>query len=255
MTARTGRRDQTRMFKRLKSSAVPALIIFALIIYAGSGATSRGDQQAMSLSHLLTVRIQEFGGGNASMAHNLVHLAYSRHLPIALEYIDHAALAGHPTPRLRGVTVGEALRTIVAVCPEYSVDVSHGVVEIYSPLARRDGSNLLNTIIPRFTLTNLDAGVASAALLDAVFAHRRPGMSVAHSVAGVGGERLSLSVMNMPVYAILNKIIALQGSSIWTITVPPQKLSNLKDTPWHVYPLDPAYESIVLDVLGKIFPK
>jgi hypothetical protein len=243
------------MFKRLKSPAVPALIIFVLITYPGRAVRSSGDRQAMSLSHLLSVRIREFGGENASMAHILVHLAYSQHLPIALEYIDHAALAAHPTPRLRGVTVGEALRTIVAVCPEYSVDVSHGVVEIYSPLARRDGSNLLNTIIPRFTVTNLDAGVASAALLDAVFAQRRPGMSVAHSVAGVGGERLSLSVMNMPVYAILNKIIALQGGSIWTVTVPPQKLSEPKDTPWHAYPLDPAYESIVMGVLGEIFPR
>lgn len=241
------------MFKRLQSPAVPALVILALTMYPLRAARSFSDRQAMPLSHLLSVRVREFSWKNASMAYNLVRLAYSYHLPIALEYIDRAALAAHPAPRLRGMTVSEALRTIIAVCPEYSVDVSHGVIDIYSPLARRDPSNLLNTIIPRFSVTDLDAGVASAALLDAVLAQRKPGMSVAHSVAGVGGEKLSLSVMNMPVYAILNKIIVSQGSSIWVVNVPPQKLSEPEDTPWHVYPLDSAYEPIVLGALGELF--
>jgi|SRR5579875_464970 len=206
-----------------------------------------------SLDTKLAKRISVFDTQGRTFLDNLLRLVWTYQLPAGIEYIDQDAVTRPLRLRLSNVSVRKALVSLVEQLPEYRVDFSHGVVDVYSPLARRDPSNLLNTIISRFSVTDLDAGVASAALLDAVLAQRRPGMSVAHSVAGVGGEKLSLSVMNMPAYAILNKIIASQGSSIWIVNVPPQKLSKPEDTPWHVYPLDSAYEPIVLGALGEIF--
>ncbi len=198
--------------------------------------------------------ISIFDARRGSFVQNLLGIVYRFQLPLALEYVDPRAVTEPSGMVLRDVTARQAIEALVQRLPEYRVSFSNGLVDIYSPKARTDNSNLLNVTIPCLEVSRMDASMASEMVFDALATATGFRGPIFHSVAGAGGKQVTISVRQMKVYEILNKIVSMQGKSVWVVSVPPNKLSRLQGNLWHLYSLDPSSESIIAVRLRDLFP-
>jgi len=110
-------------------------------------------------------------------------------------------------------------------------------------------------VVPRLDVPHMDAAIASEMVLDALAVAVGSKVSIFHGVAGAGRKPVTISVRQTKVYEILNNIVSTQGKCIWVASAPPRELSKLQGNLWHLYSLEPEYESIVMGVLGEIFPR
>ncbi|MGH9432214.1 MAG: hypothetical protein ACRD3T_11800 [Terriglobia bacterium] len=185
----------------------------------------------------------------------LVRTAFEYQLPFAMEYVDRDAVRTRPRLKLPAVTVQQRIESIVGLMPGFRVSFSNGLVDVYSPIARSDPSNLLNSVLPEFKVRHLDAGLASPAVFGDLVALVNPGTGSGGSFAGVGGPSVTIDAHNIRVYEALNRIVAEQGHSMWVVGIPPEKLSTLSGDLWHFYILNSALEPTVVGRLLALFPK
>ncbi|HEV2492416.1 MAG TPA: hypothetical protein VG204_05015 [Terriglobia bacterium] len=218
-------------------------------------ASSPDDPQP--LANKLQVRVASFDAANRPLAQLALALAYEYKLPMAFEHVDEDALRKPLGIRLRGSSLHDVVAAIVASLPEYRVDLSGGLVDIYTPAGRSDPSNLLNTVIESFDVTELDTHLADAELLCALARQLRPGSGCGGSVAGGqwGSLKITLHTQGTRVYEILNAIVAQNGGALWVPIPPPRKQSSVMMNLWYIYPLDPAFESTALSRLRSTLPQ
>jgi hypothetical protein len=160
----------------------------------------------------------------------------------------------HPiTLKLSNKSVQEILETLVAQLPQCKVRVSSGVVEIYSPKARADASNLLNTVVNHFESSGQSPRMTSWAIHAAVMSERHQMSGLAGSVMEPGHEpKITLNLKDRRVYEILDALVAQDGESLWVSVVPPQMLSEPGPKLWEVYHL--GAQDLVMSDLKRAFP-
>lgn len=158
--------------------------------------------------------------------------------------------------KLTNKTIRETLTALAKATPGYEVSFSSGVVEIYSPRARQDPSNLLNTVISDFGVKDEDPQVASYDLAGALVRKFMPDVAIVRSipVGSLGPSKVTLRLHNSKVYEILDALISANGEAIWVVRVPSGGLSTLERTRWYVYGLDPAFKDVVLQDARNLFP-
>lgn len=184
----------------------------------------------------------------------LLDIAYRYRVPFALEYVDRGAATKPLGFVVSRATVRTAIKALVRSRPEYSVTFSGGIVDVYSPRARADRSNFLNTEIPRFDSPSADLALVGGMLYGAVLNTIGPPTGFGGSFAGTGGPQVAIHARGLKVFEILNRLVAQQGRSIWVVSVAPTGLSRLGGELWHIYPLDPALEPVVVERLQGLFP-
>lgn len=123
----------------------------------------------------LSSRVVSFDVKDQTFAQAFLNLVYTYHLPAALEYVDQNAVKRPLRLRRANITVRDALVALVAQLPEYHVDFSQGLVDVYSPQARSDHSNVPNTVIPKFAVTDETPRGCLWNLWEALDAKLRPG--------------------------------------------------------------------------------
>jgi hypothetical protein len=200
----------------------------------------------------LATRVERFDISGRPLVAATLDLAYKYRVPVALEYADREATTEPIDLHLRNESVREIFETVVAKFPHYRVTFSGGIVDIYSSFARTDTSNLLNTVIENFSVTQSDTHQADMQLFCDLVRKAEPDGVCAGSIAlgQWGTKKITLQLQNAKVYQILNAIVAQNGEAIWSTIVPPRELSQLQTGGiWHIYPLDEPYQAAVLDKL------
>jgi hypothetical protein len=197
-------------------------------------------------------QVEQFDAGGRSLAEVAVDLAYSNSLPMAFEHADPEILQKPIHIKLERPTLRQILTAAVGSFPNYRVDFSQGLVDIYSTVARRDPTNPLNTLVPRYDVAGLDTHLADAQLLCAI----PPIQGCGGSVAGGqwGPLTITLHLRHKRVYEILNAIVAQNGHALW-IPLPWRTTSDIRMNFWYIYPLDPPFKRSVLDNLQKLLPQ
>jgi len=143
---------------------------------------------------------------------------------------------------------------LVAKLPEYRVTFVDGIVDVYSPQARRDPNNLLNTVIPAFSVNYESLNGASTELANLLRAQTTPGVGLIGDVLESPDEpKITLNLRNKPVREILCAIIAANGSAVWAAVVPPERLSDPRVQLWAVYPLGYSFCDFLFARLHKMF--
>jgi hypothetical protein len=205
----------------------------------------------VSFENKLDHRIETFGTSGRALVANLLDLAYEYQVPMGIEYLDRDAARRPINLELHNESLRGIFTAVVAQLPEYRVDFSGRVVHIYSPQARRDASNLLNKSIKNYSVRNADTRDADFQVLCALSSELDPGSFCGGSIAGGqwGSLRITLRLQSARVYEILNAIVSENGKAIWTVTVPPEKLSRLPNEGlWHIYPEEPAaFKAVALE--------
>jgi hypothetical protein len=176
---------------------------------------------------------------------------------MGIEYLDRGAARQPLHLQLRGKPVREILSSLVAQARQYRVGFSGGCVQLYSPKARADPSNLLNAIVDNFQVSEVDPQVASAAAFEALIHETAPKTSVVESTAlgTLGPPTMTLHLKKAKVYEILDTIAGKHGAAVWVVRVPPDRLSTLKGMLWYIYPLEPPnWREAVLGDVTALFP-
>jgi hypothetical protein len=202
----------------------------------------------------LGVQVGSYETRGRSLADLLIEIAYRYRIPMGIEYLDTSAVNKPLHASYKRVSVGRLIASLTALVPGYRASFAPGVVEIYSPRARRVSSSLMNAVIPRFEVTDSDPSVASAKLFAALARQRDPSVSVVNNIAvgTVGPASVTIRMKDARVYQVLNSIVAsTRGGAIWLIKVPPDQLSRLQPDRWYVYGLDPAFEPTALSAVQR----
>ena len=114
-----------------------------------AGSRSRRDGEAL-LERKLATRIASFDTGGRTLLQCVVDLAFQYHLPAAIEYAGGGGATQKLELQFEDETVRSVLEKLVEQNAGYEVDFSGGVVDVFSPAARRDGENPFNDVIRDF---------------------------------------------------------------------------------------------------------
>ena len=213
------------------------------------------SQDPLSFEAKLGTRRGPLNSNGRTLLQSVISLAYEFQFPVGFEYLDREAVQGPLNIRLRRPSVREMIEALVNELPEYRVSFSNGVVEVYSPLARSERANVLNTVIPEFAVRDADPEEASTAVLEALLRSEGTKTALVESTALGSPLKVNIHRKDAKVYEILDAIVAQHGRLMWTVTASPERLTTVHGDLWYVYPLDPPqWERIVIDRTQRLFP-
>jgi len=238
----------------MKRSCTKEIAYVAAAALAGSAVLLWGTQgrEAQTFDQRLESKVAAFDTRGRPLARVVLDLASEYKLPLGIEYVDRGAVRRRLDLRLTNKTVRDILGALVDQLPQYRLSISPGVVEIYSPQAREDKSNVLNVVIDDFAATETPR-LTSYALYQALMDRLHQPCCLIGNVMESGDARpMALHLQRMRVYEILNALVAQDGQSLWVPTVPPEQLSALGAKPWEVYEL--GWPELVMGTLQRLFP-
>ena len=251
--------QQAKRFRTYRSQASGAgtWVCFAFLFSISllSGQRASAVQAGLSFEQKMGIHITHYESQGRTLVEAVLGLAYEYRLPVALEYLDRDAVKKPLQVNVHDAAVKEVLTALVAQVPEYQVSFSSGVVDVYSPSARNNPSNLLNDTIGDFTVKDADPMYASVQLWGALSVKLHPGQGYGGDFAPLGGAvKVTIHLRGAKVYQILNAIVAQQGDCMWVVRVPPTGLSSFRGDIWYLYSLDPHWKEIALSDAQSLFP-
>jgi hypothetical protein len=239
-----------------------AILLFtcSIILNTPSGPTesrhlsARQPQARPTLDTKLDKHINNFRTAGRPLLAILVDLAYEYQLPLGIEYVDREAATHAIELEFRDESLRNILLAVVGQLPEYRVAFPPGLIQVYSPQAREDTSDLLNKVIENFSVVNVDTRDADLELTCSLSRELNAGFCGGSIATGQWGPtRITAHLQNAKVYEIVNTIVAQNGKAVWTVIAPPDKLSTIPPGGlWHIYPLESAFKSIVLERLAEV---
>jgi hypothetical protein len=209
--------------------------------------------QVASFEQKTNKLVDRFNTCGRTLVDSVIELAYEYQVPMAIEYAGREATTRPINLRFHNKSLREMVEAIVKQDQQYRVSFSNGVVDIFSPEAREDRSNLLNKVLKDFSVTEMETREADFQLFCAVT--QAAGSQWCGGSLAVGQWeplRITLHLQNARTYEILNAIVAQNGGAIWTVTA-----SNLASFPqssglWYIYPLQEPFKSVVSDRLVRM---
>src|ERR1700730_2007097 len=195
--------------------------------------------QVASFEQKTNKLVDRFNTCGRTLVDSVIELAYKYQVPMAIEYADREATTRPLNLEFHNKSFRGIVEAIVKEDPQYRVSFSNGIVDIFSPMAREDSSNLLNKIMKDFSVTETETRLADSQLFCAVV-----------QAAGSGGCAGSLAVGQWDPLRITLHLHNVRA--IWTVTD-----SNLASLPqccglWYIYPLQEPFKSVVSDRLVRM---
>ncbi len=212
-----------------------------------------GPASQTQLERKLDQRVARFDTAGCTFVSCVTALAYCYGLPTAIEYVDRDAAHRSLNVIFHDESIREILDALLQQTPEYRVDFSDGIVDVYSPKARADSSNVMNTVIANFEVKQMETRQADFWLFCEVATKVNKGWCGGSIAVGAWDPtRISLHMQNAKVYEVINAIVAENGRAIWTVTAPPDRMVKIQDGgSWYISPLDAPYEEDVLRRLKR----
>ena len=212
-----------------------------------------GPVAQSQLKERLGQRIGGFDTAGCKFVGCVTALAYCYGLPTAIEYADRDAAHRTLNLKFHDQSLRLVLEALVSQTPEYRMEFSEGVVDVYSPRARADSSNVLNSVIRDYSVTQMETRKADFELfcqLGKKLGGKWCGGSLA--IGQWEPKRISLHLQNAKAYEVINAIVAQNGEAIWTVTARPDRMSKIQEGgSWYIYPLEQGYEATVMEKLER----
>src|SRR6266480_7601476 len=137
-------------------SSLVCCLMAALPWQPNQQAANSPAPQALSLDAKLDKKVERFEAAHRTVMASLISVAYEHGIPMGIEYVDRDAGTRPIDLQLSDESVRGILMAIIHQVPEYRIDFSSRIVTVYSPMARRDPSNLLNMVVKNFSITGED---------------------------------------------------------------------------------------------------
>jgi hypothetical protein len=236
---------------------VPAALMFSVLATlsaTNSPSTMAQEAKPTLLARKLDKRIAQFDTSGRTLVAIALELSCTHKIPLAIEYADHYSTSEPIDLHFSDQSPREIFAGVVSKFPTYRVSFSDGLVTIYSPAARANNSNLLNTTIKRFNATQRDTRDAETELFCALMRETKSGsLCFGSNAPGQWGTKtITVAMEDAKVYQILNAVIAQNGEAVWTVAVSPELLSKPTGQLWHIYPLEEEFKTVALSRLSRI---
>jgi hypothetical protein len=209
----------------------------------------------VSFKDKLTKRIPSFETSGRTMVANIVDLSYQYELPLGLEYVDKDAVSRPIDLHFQNESIENIVVAITQQLPQYRVNFSDGLIDVFVPKERESSANLLNKKITEFNAAGLDTGMANQEVSCSLARAINPSTMCYSSVAigQLGDNKITLHMRDAKVYELVNAIVAQNGKAMWTITAPAAALNGRKAGDlWHIFPLQEPFRNIVHDRLSRL---
>jgi hypothetical protein len=210
-----------------------------------------------SFKDKLDKKVEHFETAGRTLIESVLNIAYQHELPMGIEYLNREALTRPIDLRFQKESTREILTTLTRQIPGYQITFSDGLVNIFDPRARQDPSNLLNRVIKNFNVMGRDATEVNAELACALAQEIDPSSVCVSSIAKgqLGTQKITIHLRNAKVYELIDVIVAKNGRAVWTVIVPPSRLTGSDSSDlWHIYPLQAPFKEVVLDKLSSLKP-
>lgn len=208
--------------------AAASLVGFFLWVSGLQGQTN--PHSMPNVEKRLALRVAKFDNHGAPLITTLLRVAAVYSLPMGVEKVAPDATDKPMEVRVVGGTVAELLDRCVRRVPGYRWAVEDGAVDVFGQRERRQPSNLFNLIVPSFEAHNQTIDDLSDRLKQDVMMEVLKPKGVISSHLGTPGlqrKRLSFVAQRATVRQLLNRLVALDGESVWLARVPPTCLGHL----------------------------
>ncbi|HUI41658.1 MAG TPA: hypothetical protein VL523_06795 [Terriglobia bacterium] len=203
------------------AAALGALLYCALAIAAGR------DRQR---THAPDSSVESFTANNVPVLDALLKLGRQQHIALGIDYVDLAAAERPISVSLEHVTVARALDAILAHQRGYVWGLGDGVVVVSQQGAPAGARNLLDFVLPSFSVRRctlqeashaleMDLGVALHPQTKGIVGDYRPG----NTSTMVG----PLHLHAITVRQVLDRLVLDAGVAAWMAQVPPADIHEL----------------------------
>jgi hypothetical protein len=223
-------------------------LLYLAVAFAASGCAG-GEIRAGQNPHgdsTLMQRVERFQLQAPSLLDALLELGKRAKQPLGIEYVDPTELQKPIRIDLREGTFEDALRAILRGQKGYSWSAQNGVVVITHAGVPKGEANLLDRVLPSFSISAGTPEEASHVLEMDLFFSLHPGPvgivgeydpGLREKAKAVGPLRLT----NVTVRQVLNRIAGDARDLAWVVGVPPGEMGQWKNTGlWFLVEYDDA---------------
>lgn len=187
-------------------------------------------RSAPAVQSVTSRTVGQFNAEGSTLFDAVLLLGQEQHIPLGIEYIDEEALQRPITVKVGAATVGQVLGAILKQEPGYSWSVNAGVIDVSHSGVPAGSANLLNRILPDYSIPSLSITEAGVMLDRDLYDSLHPGsQGFAGSYAGdILPLRVGpLSMRNVTVRQALNRIVGQAKDAAWVVQVKPTGLRGL----------------------------
>jgi hypothetical protein len=203
---------------------------------------------------LITAPLLSFEASQPSAVDALLQLGRQQHLPVAIEYVDTDLLRRPVILSLRRTTIGGAMRAILGPEKGYRLRCREGVVVITRADTPSIAESTLAHTLATFSVPRCTIQAASNALRMALELETHPstrGFVGDYSPGNTEDMVGPLSMRNVTVRQVLDRLIASRKDAAWVIQVAPHRAQRAPSRPWRIFDYnDPATTGHVGDILS-----
>lgn len=182
------------------------------------------------IDEVLTRHVKTLPLQAPSLVDALLELGKHAKQPFGIEYIDIQELQKPLRVDVPDGTLDNALRAILAGRKGYSWHVEDGVVVVTHASLPKGQGNLLNKVLPSFSVARCSPQEAAVQLYMAVDLSLHPGIRgfAGDYSPGLWGKTVGpLNLTNITVREVLNRIASEARQIAWVIQVAPQDMDRL----------------------------
>ena len=209
--------------------------VLAFFLLGSFSYSANAQQSSKPLKAKLSITVTDYDNQQKPLIQTLLAVARDHHIPMGIERVVREAVEKPITVKLKKGTVASILNECMKQLPNYTWSIQNEIVQIWTGNENKQSSNLLNSIIPSFEITNRSLDHANFMLRGMLFNQINPppksGSGVAGSYIGntalTEGKKITLKVRNASVRSILNQLVSLHGEAVWIARVEPERMSTL----------------------------
>ena len=179
------------------------------------------------------IRVESFRANGVAMLEALLKLGQQEHLPLGIDYVNLDAVEAPVRVSLEHATVAEILDAIVRQDPGYFWRLKDGVVVVSHEGSPTGPRNLLDYVLPVFSIPRCTLQEANQALWMTLYVRLHPetkGFAGTYRPGRVSTRVGPLNLKAGSVRQVLDAIVSGAGDAAWVAQVPPRYLQELPPT-------------------------
>ncbi len=208
-------------------SYVCALVI---LVYITVLTSTLSDSQTTQPSPILSEAIPSFEVDHLCLLDALLQLGQEAGVPLGIEYVDPEAVEKTFTAKWGETTVGEIVEGLLGDREGYSWRVRDGVLTVSHESVVRGRENLLDQVLPEFSIPRCLVGDASNLLYMVLYQKLHPenqGFAGDYNPGDLQNLIGPFKLRDAPVWRVLNHLVCANKKAAWIVQVPPGHLDEL----------------------------
>ncbi|MBZ5544265.1 MAG: hypothetical protein LAO07_11395 [Acidobacteriia bacterium] len=217
------------------------ILLVSIILAAGLEFSARGAQHPdCQTTGILAQRVDSYAVDGMTVIDGVMQLAQQAHIPLGIEYANPDDMSVRVSLNLRSPTVGEALEAILPSGKGYVVCGLDGVVHITNTNVPPRDKNALDRVLREFSIPRASGLVTVVMASNLLRMELKRSLQPAPSQAATGPVGIvgslpvgrvenkigPLSLHNVTVRKVLDRLVSEHNNSAWLVVVPPERLEH-----------------------------